>query len=102
METELERQLLERLKALEDRMVELEDNQRQLQQAYGTSRMLLRRFFLRPPMWTFEQHSPRQLDLHSRQPETASVIFKLTITLTEAPEHSKNSTPQAPPPHAFV
>ena len=71
MESELERKLLERLKAIEDRLGELEDNQRQLQQAYSTSRMLPRRFFLRPPMWTFEQHSPRQLDLRSHQSETA-------------------------------
>lgn len=71
MESELERQILERLKAIEDRLAELEDNQRQLQQAYSSSRMILRRFFLRPPMWTFEQHSPRQLDLQSQQPETA-------------------------------
>jgi glycosyltransferase involved in cell wall biosynthesis len=71
MDSELERQLLERLRAIEDRLEELQDNQRQLQKAYGSSRMLLRRFFLRPPMWTFEQHSPRQLCLHSQQPETA-------------------------------
>ncbi|MCW5703708.1 MAG: glycosyltransferase family 2 protein [Xanthobacteraceae bacterium] len=71
MESELERQILERLRAIEDRLGELEDNQRQLQQAYSSSRMILRRFFLRPPMWTFEQHSPRQLDLQSQQPETA-------------------------------
>ncbi len=71
MESEVESQFLERLRAIEDRLGELEDNQRQLQQAYGTSRMLLRRFFLRPPMWTFEQHSPRQLNLHSQQSETA-------------------------------
>src|SRR3954463_1119871 len=69
MEPELERQILERLKAIEDRLGELEDNQRQLQLAYSSSRMLLRRFFLRPPMWTFEQHPPRQLSLYS-QPET--------------------------------
>ena len=71
MDSELERQLLERLRAIEDRLGELEDNQRQLQRAYGTSRMLLRRFFLRPPMWTFEQHSPRQLNLRSQRLETA-------------------------------
>jgi len=69
MKSESERQLLERLRAIEDRLGELEENQRQLQQAYSSSRMLLRRFFLRPPMWTFEQHSPRQLDLRSQQPE---------------------------------
>lgn len=71
MEPESERQLRERLRALEDRVVELEDNQRNLQQAYSTSRMLLRRFFLRPPMWTYEQHSPRKLELQSRRLKTA-------------------------------
>jgi GT2 family glycosyltransferase len=71
MEPDLERQLLERLRAIEDRLGELEDNQRQLQQAYSSSRMLLRRFLLRPPMWTFEQYSPRQLSLHPPQPTTA-------------------------------
>jgi glycosyltransferase involved in cell wall biosynthesis len=68
MESELERQLLERLKSLEERVGELEDSQRQLRQAYGSSRLHFRRFLLRPPMWTYEQHSPRQLSLHSPQP----------------------------------
>jgi len=67
MEPELERQLLERLKSIEERVAELEDNQRHLQQAYGSSRLHLRRFLLRPPMWTYEQHSPRQISLHSQQ-----------------------------------
>lgn len=71
MESDVQRKTLERLKAIEDRLDELEDNQRQLQQAYSSSRMLLRRFFLRPPMWTFEQHSPRRLDVSSQQLETA-------------------------------
>ena len=71
MESELERQLLERLKSIEERVGELEDSQRQLQQAYGSSRLQLRRFLLRPPMWTYEQHSPRQLSLHSQQPAPA-------------------------------
>lgn len=71
MESESERQFRERLRALEERVLELEDNQRNLQQAYSTSRMLLRRFFLRPPMWTYEQHSPRKLELHSGRLKTA-------------------------------
>ena len=54
MESELERQLIERLRSIEERVGELEDSQRQLQQAYGSSRLHLRRFLLRPPMWTYE------------------------------------------------
>ena len=71
MESELERQLFERLKSIEERVGELEDSHRQLQQAYGSSRLHLRRFLLRPPMWTYEQHLPRQLSLHSPQPPAA-------------------------------
>ena len=61
MESELERRILERLKAIEDRVDKIDDTQRQLQQAYGSTRLHLRRILLRPPMWTFEQHAPRQL-----------------------------------------
>jgi glycosyltransferase involved in cell wall biosynthesis len=71
MEAELERQILERLKTIEERISMLEDNQRQLRKAYGNSRVHLRRLLLRPPMWTFEQHSPRQLGLHSLPPAPA-------------------------------
>jgi glycosyltransferase involved in cell wall biosynthesis len=71
MDSELGRQLLERLKSIEERVGELEDSQRQLQQAYGSSRLHLRRFLLRPPMWTYEQYSPRRLGLHSPQPAAA-------------------------------
>jgi len=71
MESELERRILERLQSIEERLGELEDGQRQLQKAYGSSRLHFRRFLLRPPMWTFEQHSPRQLSLHSTQPAAA-------------------------------
>ena len=59
------RELLERLKAIEERLDGLDKSQRQLQEAYARSRAHLRRFWLRPPMWTFEQHSPHPLDLHS-------------------------------------
>ena len=71
MESELERHLIERLKSIEERVSELEHSQRQLQQAYGSSRLHLRRFLLRPPMWTYEQHLPRRLSLHSPQSPAA-------------------------------
>jgi glycosyltransferase involved in cell wall biosynthesis len=65
MDDELTRELLRRLKLIEERLDGLETSQSQLQEAYARSRAHLRRFWLRPPMWTFEQHSPRPLDLHS-------------------------------------
>jgi len=68
MESKLEREFLKKLKSIEERVAELEDSQRHLQMAYGSSRLHLRRFMLRPPMWTYEQHSPRQLSLNSQQP----------------------------------
>ena len=65
MDDEFKRELLERLKAIEERLDGLDTSQSQLQEAYARSRAHLRRFWLRPPMWTFEQHSPRPLDLRS-------------------------------------
>ena len=49
--------------AMEGRLDALNSSQNQLQQAYARSRAHVRRLWLRPPMWTFEQHSPRPLDL---------------------------------------
>ncbi len=68
MEAELQRQILERLKAIEDRIDEIDDRLHQVQRAYGRSRVQLRRLLLRPPMWTFEQHPPRQLRLQESIP----------------------------------
>jgi glycosyltransferase involved in cell wall biosynthesis len=65
MDNELKRQILERLTAIEQRLDELESSQGQLKEAYARSRAHVRRLWLRPPMWTFEQHAPRALDLRS-------------------------------------
>ncbi len=84
-------QLLQRLKVLEERVALLEDNQVQLQEAYGNSRMMLRRFLLRPPMWTYEQHSPRQIDLLSMQaavPALPAVIPSIAI-VTPSYNHAR-------------
>lgn len=62
---EFERQVLERLKAIEDQVESLGVSQARLQSAYGNTRVTARRLWLRPPLWTWEQHSPRSLDLHS-------------------------------------
>ena len=63
MDDEFKQKLLERLKAIEQRLDTLEADQSQLREAYARSRAHLRRLWLRPPMWTFEQHPPRPLDL---------------------------------------
>ena len=65
MDDEFKRELLERLKGIEERLDGLDTSQNQLQEAYARSRAHLRRFWLRPPMWTFEQHPPRPLDLRA-------------------------------------
>lgn len=82
MDDEFKQQLLERLKAIEQRLDELDADQSQLSEAYARSRAHLRRLWLRPPMWTFEQHPPRPLDLR---------------TLLAAP-----AIPKAPPRIAIV
>jgi glycosyltransferase involved in cell wall biosynthesis len=65
MDDKFTREVLQRLKAIEQRLDELDRRQERLQEAYARSRAHLRRLWLRPPMWTFEQHSPRSLDLRS-------------------------------------
>ena len=65
MDDEFQREILERLNAIEKRLDALDTSQVRLQEAYARSRAHLRRLWLRPPMWTFEQHSPRSLDLRS-------------------------------------
>lgn len=65
MDDDSKRELLERLKAIEARLGALEASQNKLQEAYARSRAHLRRLWLRPPMWTFEQHAPRPLNLRS-------------------------------------
>ncbi len=90
MDDELTRQLLERLKTIEKRLDGIETSQGQLQEAYARSRAHLRRFWLRPPMWTFEQHSPRPLDLHSLPdspalPSRVPSIAIVTPSFNQAP-----------------
>jgi len=65
MDDKFEREVLQRRKAIQERLDSLETSQERLQEAYARSRAHLRRLWLRPPMWTFEQHSPRSLDQRS-------------------------------------
>lgn len=65
MDDEFRRQLLARLDAIQQRLDSLDASQRQLKEAYARSRAHVRRVWLRPPMWTYEQHAPRPLDLRT-------------------------------------
>ena len=65
LDNDLEHRILEKLQSIEDRISALEEAHAGLQSAYGRSRVHVRRALLRPPMWTFEQHSPQPLDLSS-------------------------------------
>jgi hypothetical protein len=63
MTDELQRQILSKLDRLDKRIALIERNQEFL--ASASRRAAIRKFWLRPPMWTFEQHPPRPLDLAS-------------------------------------
>ena len=64
MSDDYKQELLRRLDAIEKRIDALESGQHTLKQAYARSRAHLRRLWLRPPMWTFEQHAPFPLRLN--------------------------------------
>lgn len=66
MDDEFKREILKRLTAIEARIDELDTGHGHLRAAYSRSRAHLRRLWLRPPMWTFEQHPPRPLSLGSQ------------------------------------
>jgi len=51
----------ERIKDLESRVAALEECVALLAQGYSRMRHQRRRFWLRPPLWTFEQYTPRPL-----------------------------------------
>jgi glycosyltransferase involved in cell wall biosynthesis len=76
---EFKLQVLERLKAIEDHVETLEAAQARLQSAYATARVNHRRLLLRPPMWTWEQHLPRSLDLQWHFPTLPGPIPKIAI-----------------------
>ncbi len=52
---------LSRLRKLEDRVEQLEQQVSSLREAYSRVRHQSRRRLLRPPLWTFEQYAPREL-----------------------------------------
>jgi glycosyltransferase involved in cell wall biosynthesis len=66
MDDEFRKQILDRLDEVTDRLALLERNQEFLANAHR--RGIFRKSLLRPPMWTFEQHPPRPLDISSFPP----------------------------------
>jgi glycosyltransferase involved in cell wall biosynthesis len=71
MDDESKQEILERLDRIEHRAKLLERHLNQLKSAIVMSRHILRRQWLRPPMWTFEQYSPRPVDLARLPPAPA-------------------------------
>src|SRR5215813_8624426 len=63
MDDDLSKQLLKKLEEMEERVALLERNQELA--ASTIRRTLVRRLLMRPPMWKFEQHQPRPLELSS-------------------------------------
>jgi hypothetical protein len=60
MDDEFKHKIVAGLDRIEQRLARLEKGQRELKVANARS---LRRRWLRPPMWTFEQYSPRPISL---------------------------------------
>lgn len=71
MDDEFKQEILKRLDGMEDRITLLEKGQSQLKSANVRSRHILRRQWVRPPMWTFEQYSPRPVNLAAFPPPPA-------------------------------
>ena len=100
---EFRRQLLARLRSIEERLDTLAKSQSQLQEAYARSRAHRRRLWLRPPMWTFEQHPPRPLNLSSLPaplslPKEIPGIANVTPSFNQGPvlvrDHRQRARPK--------
>jgi glycosyltransferase involved in cell wall biosynthesis len=59
MTDDFERDLVKRLREIERRLSLVERRIDQATKAYSQARHQMRRIWLRPPMWTFEQYAPR-------------------------------------------
>jgi glycosyltransferase involved in cell wall biosynthesis len=62
--------LASRVKTLEERLESAEEKFESAARAYGRARFSARRIWLRPPLWTFEQYSPRPLAVKSSYAQT--------------------------------
>src|SRR5688572_18029936 len=78
-----------RLRALERRVTELESRASSLGRALSRARLHLRRNWLRPPLWIFEQYRPRKLVIKSSYrnvglPREAPTIVIVTPSYNQA------------------
>ncbi len=90
MDDELKRELLQRLTAIEGRLDDLEIDHSNLKAAYARSRAHGRRLWLRPPMWTYEQHPPRPLTVGSPSlPKTLPQKIPTIAIVTPSFNHSR-------------
>ncbi len=71
MDDEFKQEILRKLDGIERRLSLIERSHSQLKSSYVRSRYFLRRHWLRPPMWTFEQYSPRPIGVGAPRPASA-------------------------------
>ena len=67
MDDKFKQQILRKLEGIEDRLALVERDQNLLR-----SRALRRKFGMHPPMWQFEQYSPRRVNLATHAPSPAA------------------------------
>jgi hypothetical protein len=94
MDDDFKQELREQLKAIEQRLNALEGSHNQLKEAYSRSRAHLRRLWLRPPMWTFEQHTPYPLDFQAFTDFGIENLIELVRTYKKSPELLKRWPPE--------
>jgi Glycosyl transferase family 2 len=84
MDNEFKQEILQRLDEMEDRVALLERARN------SRSRALLRRFWLHPPMWKFEQYPPRRIDLaaHPAAPALPAEAPRIAI-VTPSYNHAR-------------
>jgi glycosyltransferase involved in cell wall biosynthesis len=71
MDEDFKQEILKRLDQIDHRIALLEKDQNLLRRANARSRAISRSLLVRPPMWTFEQHPPRPVDLSAHPPAPA-------------------------------
>jgi hypothetical protein len=90
MNDEFKCELLQRLTAIEARLDDLEIDHGNLKAAYARSRAHGRRLWLRPPMWTYEQHPPRPLNVGSpSRPTTLPQKIPAIAIVTPSFNHAR-------------
>jgi glycosyltransferase involved in cell wall biosynthesis len=78
-----------RIRDLEGRIAGLEGRIESLARAYSQARHQTRRIWLRPPLWTFEQHRPKRLRVNSYRNEKAPADAPSMAIATPSLNHGK-------------